>query len=72
MKITDITPPVHACVIGMCPAVYKTDRGTLLVVGKNRRPSECSEQLEGRVGSDEGLVEIPIGIIRDLARELLD
>ena len=72
MKVTDITPAVHFCGIGMCPAVYKTDRGTLLVVGKSRKPSECSADLDGRVGPDEELVEIPIGIIRDLARDSLD
>ena len=71
MKVTDITPATHACAIGLCPAVYKTERGTLLVVGKRRKPSECSSQLEGRVGPDEELIEIPIGMIRDLAPETL-
>ncbi len=72
MKVTDITPAMHFCGIGLCPAVYKTDRGTVLVVGKRRKPNECSADLDGRVGPDEELVEIPIGIIRDLSREALD
>ena len=72
MKVTDITPAAHFCGIGMCSAVYKTDHETLLVVGKRRKPSECSADLDDRVGPDEGLVEIPIGIIRDLARDALD
>ena len=71
MKVREITPSVHACGIGMCPGVYKTDRDTLLIVGTVRKPEECTTLVEGRVGADEGVVEIPIALIRDLARESL-
>jgi|GEM_PF-3706121 len=34
MKIKDITPSRFSCAGGACPAVYDTDRGTYLIIGR--------------------------------------
>lgn len=66
MKVREITPSVHACGVGMCPGVYRTDRDTLLIVGTVRTTDEFPEAVRSRVAEHEGVVEIPIALIRDL------
>lgn len=59
MNLKDITPRSATCLVGACPALFETDRGTLLVVGRRLSEQEVLEQLAGRVGQNEWVVEIP-------------
>lgn len=63
MKIEDITPPEYRCAIGACPAVFRTDRDTLVIVGRVLSAAETHGMLPGRISSDEGAIEIPIGLV---------
>ena len=58
-KLTDITPADVACkpVGPTCPAVFKTERGTYVIVGRVTGAYEFA-QLQSRVGLNEAAVEI--------------
>ena len=67
MKLKDVTPTQHRCVVGPCPAIYESDRGTYVIVGAKIDSSlRKSEPLVEQVGSDETVVEIPKAILADL------
>lgn len=72
MDIEDITPPEFACGIGACPAVFLTDRGSILVVGRSIRQEELRPALRERVGPNEALVEVPKALLRNLTSRRLD
>ena len=55
-KIIDLTPAKYACGIAQCPAVFKTENQTYLIIGK--LCVETSPTLQGRVGPGEVVVEI--------------
>jgi len=62
MKLIDITPKSiksESCGIGACPAIFKTDRDTYVIVGKNLPPEETRELLKNKVGPDESVIELP-------------
>lgn len=59
MKLKEITPEHLRCVIGACPAVYETDRGTYVLIGKIVNDTDIANVLAGMVGADEMAVEIP-------------
>jgi hypothetical protein len=48
---------------GTCPAVYETDRGTLVVQGRLIEDSEALGDTVNRA-PDEVLVELPKGLVR--------
>lgn len=57
VKLTDLTPDKYrSCAIAACPAVFKTDRGTYVVIGKVLDDGVVPE---GRVGPGEIAVELP-------------
>ena len=58
MKLIEITPKQLQCGIGACPAIFETDRGTYVVVGRNLA-DELPHELRGRVGSHETVIEVP-------------
>lgn len=57
MRLKEITPIVLRCGVGACPAIFETDRGTLIVIGK--RIKVDGGLLEDKVSRDEAAVEIP-------------
>lgn len=63
MKIRNITPKKFQCIVGACPAVFKTDRKTLLIVGRVVSESEKRALPEIGVGKDEILIEVPRGLV---------
>ena len=69
MKIQDITPAEMSCAIGACPAIFRTDRDTLLVIGQTVSSDEAQRLAPGRVGLKECMVEVPLQLLQDLARE---
>ena len=58
MKIREITPEGLRCVLGACPAVYESDSGTIVLIGRRLDALAVAELLPGKVGSDEVAVEI--------------
>ena len=63
MKVEDITPSKFMCGIGACPAIFKTEHDTYVVIGR-RLDGRWPAALQHRVGPEETLVEVP--------KELLD
>jgi hypothetical protein len=62
MKLTDLTPPRFACVIGTCPAVYRTDRGTYVLVGQRL---ELGELPGVRIGEGETAIEVSAELLEE-------
>lgn len=53
----EITPQSLRCSIGACPAVFKTEQGKLVIIGK--KPSgKIIESIENKVGEDEWAIVI--------------
>jgi hypothetical protein len=65
MKLTDVTPERLRCGIGACPAVFRSDQGTFVVIGRKIEAS-VFRSLSGRVGPDEAVIEIPEGLLIEL------
>ena len=66
MKMTDITPAEFVCnTCAQCPAVLETDAGTYVIIGKKLSASALAA-VEGRVGADEYVIEVPKGMIDGL------
>jgi hypothetical protein len=63
-KLVDLTPLAHKkCDFEMsCPAVFKSDVGTYVIIGKTVNPN-TEPDLRGRVGSDETAVEIAFDLL---------
>ena len=62
IKITkDLTPKEMQCVIGGCPAIFETNKGSYAVIG--RVINAKSLGVKDRVGKDEILIEVPKGLI---------
>jgi hypothetical protein len=66
MKLKEITPEYLRCVIGTCPAVYETDRGTYILIGKVVKSADIGSSLAERIGPDETVVEIPKELVSNL------
>jgi hypothetical protein len=64
----DVTPKHLRCGIGMCPAVYKTDVGKYVVVGRTLSSSEVQSALPNRVAADETAIEIDAAFLEMLGR----
>lgn len=62
MKIKDVTPVSFSCKGASCPAIYETDSGTYLIIGKKVESSEAI--LPGKIGQNETMVEVPVDLIR--------
>ena len=62
MKVTQITQ----CGVGMCPTVFKTDDGNLLIVGELIPDDQIPEEVREKIGTDEAVVKIPADLVKDL------
>lgn len=63
--VRDLTPDTHRCGIGACPAVFETDRGTIVLVGKVLSDTDRA-QLAERIGEGEVAIEIPRDLIQNV------
>ena len=63
MKIREITPKEYQCIVGACPAVFQTDRGSILIVGRVLTEDERGRLPEIAVGKGEAVVEVPTGLL---------
>lgn len=66
-ELREITPKKMRCGIGVCPAIYETNRDTYVLIGKQVDPRDAD--LEGKVGDDELLVEIPRALLEGVGGE---
>lgn len=69
MKLREITPKSFKCGIGACPAIFKTDEGSFVIIGKQVGEKNTMDQLDGKIGPDEIAVEIPGELLQELNRE---
>ncbi len=53
-----------ACVVGACPALFKSNRKTYVVVGSRLSVKEAKAVLAGKVAKHETVVEIPLDILK--------
>lgn len=67
MKLIEKTPKTLQCIVGTCPAIFKTDRNTYIVIGKRVSDKRISQRLIDRVGQDEIIVEFPKQLLTDIA-----
>ena len=66
MKFKDITPAEFVCQnCQNCPAVLETENNTYVIIGKKLSPAALAV-VEGRVGADEYVIEVPRGMIDGL------
>ena len=65
-KLREITPAHLRCLVGACPAVYETDDGRLLIIGKTLSPEAASLLPPGKVGPGEAVIEISRALIANL------
>ena len=65
MKVIDVTPLPFSCRGGGCPAVYETDRGSYLIIG--RKVDFPENLLPGKIGPDETIIEIPANLVQGIA-----
>lgn len=61
MKLKDVTPKKFACLAGGCPAIFKTNKGTCLIIGIK---VDCPERLlPNRIGPNETVIEVPAELL---------
>ena len=62
LKITkELTPKGMGCIVGACPAIFETSKGSYALIGKKLNAKALG--ISHRVGKDELLIEIPRGLI---------
>ncbi len=65
MKFKDVTPEAFVCnTCAACPAVLETDN-SYVIIGK-KLSADAQAAVEGRVGADEYVIEVPKGMIDGL------
>ncbi len=64
-KAKNITPQEMNCLIGQCAGIYSTQE-SYLIIGKRVNPSDAG--LEGKIGKDEVLIEVPRKLIDERRR----
>ena len=63
MKAKEITPAEARCGIGPCPSVFKTDRGTFVVIGSIPALNELPRNIQKKLGKGEVAIEVPQNIL---------
>ncbi|MDI1226060.1 MAG: hypothetical protein PSY14_00045 [bacterium] len=65
MQFKDVTPAEFVCsTCAACPAVLETET-SYVIIGK-KLSAEALAAVEGRVGADEYVIEVPRGMIDGL------
>lgn len=68
MELTDITPKPCRCGIAACPAIFRSDRGTFVVIGR-RVDGQDLRGVSHRVGNNENVIEIPEELLSGIIKE---
>lgn len=58
-KIINVTPNSLNCAGIACPSIFKTHKGTYVVIGKMLTKEELTEEIENKVGEGEIAIEVP-------------
>ena len=64
--IQEITPKSFQCVLAACPAIFKTNKGSYVLIGKKINAKELG--VAKRVGKGEILVEIPVELLNGVIK----
>ncbi len=59
LRITEVTPSSMHCGIGSCPAIFKTDHDTFIIIGSRLNPRQTKQLFPGKLGSGEVAIEVP-------------
>ena len=59
IKVKEVTPAEARCGVGPCPAVFKTDRGTFIIVGSTLANDGLPLAVRRKIGEGEVAVEVP-------------
>ena len=64
LRVAEVTPLEYACPpFGGCPGIYRTSRGSYIIVGKAVTSLEGAPNMRARIGPSEAAVEVPRGLI---------
>ena len=64
LKVQDVTPVEADCApLPVCPGIFRSNRGSYLIVGKVLSVQDATALPEGRVAADEYVVEVPADMI---------
>jgi len=63
MKMREITPRKLLCAVGPCPAIFKTDRETVIIIGSIPANNDLPPCIRRKMGRGEVAVEIPKGFL---------
>ena len=66
MIVLEKTPPEFYCVVGTCPSLFETDRGTYIIVGKELNLKEITQEVKNKIGEGEIGIEVPKELITEL------
>jgi hypothetical protein len=64
MKTTEITQRKALCVGIGCPAIFRTDRGTCIVVGQVPAMKELPREVLEKLNNGHVAVEVPQGVLK--------
>jgi len=65
MKFREITPKEMRCMIGSCPAIFETERGTYIIVGEKIPSEKIPDRIKNKVGPDENAIEVPNKLLKN-------
>ena len=54
------------CVLGSCPSIFETDRGTFIIIGERLEKWQEENLLAGKVGLGEAAIEVPKNLLKNL------
>ena len=60
-KLRELTPLEYACANTFCPAVFQSDTGTYVIIGKACHREHA--QLRDRIGPDETVLEVSADLL---------
>ena len=63
MKAKEITPAEARCGVSPCPSIFKTDRGTFLVVGSIPAAIDLPLNVRKKLGKGEVAIEVPQNVL---------
>lgn len=66
LTIVEKTPAAFNCVACACPSVFKTNRGTYIIVGKELNLKEITQEIKNKIGVGEIGIEVPNELITEL------
>ena len=64
----NVTPKHLLCSIGACPAVFKAEDGTIVIVGKRDPTRAALLTKEGKVAPDEEVVFVDPALLENVSQ----